>query len=111
MKYAVIQTGGKQYLVEPGQELDVELVGDSLASEKKLSFEPLLAFDSPVGEQAKVMVGQPKVSGVKVSAEVVEPEVKGDKVTVLRYKAKKRVNVKTGHRQKYTRIKITAIGK
>lgn len=102
MKYAVIQTGGKQYLVEKDQVLDVELVGE----QKKLEFEPLLAFDDK-----DVKVGQPIVSGVKVTAEVVEQSVKGDKLQVLRYKAKKRVNVKTGHRQKYSRIKITAIGK
>lgn len=101
MKYAVIETGGKQYLVESGQELDVEL----LEEKKSLSFEPLLAFDDK-----KVEVGKPLVKGVSVKAEVVEPSVKGDKLHVLRYKAKKRVNVKTGHRQKYTRIKITSIG-
>ncbi len=100
MKYAVIQTGGKQYLVEKGQELDVELLSDK----KSLTFEPLLAFDDK-----NVEVGQPTLTKVKVKAEVVEPEVKGDKITILRFKAKKRVNVKTGHRQRYTRIKISSI--
>lgn len=89
-------------MVEKGQELDVEL----LEEKKSLSFDPLLAFDDKTVE-----VGQPLVKGVSVKAEVVEPSVKGDKIHVLRYKAKKRVNVKTGHRQKYTRIKITSIGK
>ena len=100
MKYAVIQTGGKQYLVEPGQELEVELVSDK----KKLEFEPLLTFDEKTAK-----VGNPSVSGAKVVAEVVAPEVKGDKVKIMKFKAKKRVKSLTGHRQKYSRIKITAI--
>ncbi len=91
-------------MVESGQELDVELLDPAAAGKDSLNFEPLLAFDDK-----KVEVGQPTVKGVSVKAEVVEPSVKGDKIHVLRYKAKKRVNVKTGHRQKYTRIKITNI--
>jgi len=97
---AVIATGGKQYLVETGQELDVELLGDV----KKAEFEPLLVID---GE--KVQVGQPHVAGVKVTAEVLE-EVKGEKIKVLKFKAKKREKTLTGHRQHYSRIKITKIG-
>ncbi|MBQ5812130.1 bL21 family ribosomal protein, partial [Candidatus Saccharibacteria bacterium] len=50
------------------------------------------------------------VKGVKVSAKVKTPETKGDKVRVIRYKAKKRVHKETGHRQKYTEIEITKIG-
>lgn len=100
MKQAVIETGGKQYLVSKGQELEVELVGDK----KQLSFEPLLVFDDK-----DVSVGTPKVKDAKVTAKVVDPEVKGKKVIALRYKAKKRVHVKKGHRQRYTLIKITGI--
>ena len=97
---AVIATGGKQYLVESGQELDVELLGDV----KKPEFDALLVID---GE--KVKVGQPHVAGVKVVAEVVE-EVKGEKIKVLKFKAKKREKTLTGHRQHYSRIMITKIG-
>ena len=100
MKQAVIQTGGKQYIVKQDQVLDIELVAD----EKKLDFKPLIIFD-----EKGAKVGTPHVSGGKVTAEVVEPSVKGEKVHVLRYKAKKRVRVLNGHRQKYTRIKITNI--
>lgn len=99
MKQAVIQTGGKQYVVKTGQELDVELVGDS----KKLSFEPLLVFDEKTAK-----VGSPTVKGAKVTAEVLDT-VKGEKVKVFKFKAKKRVKKLTGHRQKYSRIKITTI--
>lgn len=99
MKKAIISTGGHQYLVAEGQELEVEKLTD-----QKPSFEALLVID---GEAVKV--GAPSVDGVKVTAEVLEPEVKGDKVVSIRYKAKKRVNKKRGHRQVYSRIKISKI--
>ncbi len=99
-KKAVISTGSHQYLVSEGDELEVEKVGD----EKKLSFEALLVID---GEN--ISVGAPAVAGVKVSAEVTEAEVKADKVVAIRFKAKKRVNKRRGHRQTLTRIRITKI--
>lgn len=100
MRKAVIATGGKQYLVAEGEEVDVEL----LPSGKTVSFDPLLVVD---GE--KVSVGAPLVSGAKVDADVMEQETKADKVTAIRYKAKKRVHKVRGHRQRLTRIKITKI--
>ena len=102
MKQAVIKTGGKQYIVTAGQVLDVELLGDV----KKVEFEPLLVFDEDSAD-----VGKPTVKGVKVSADVVEPRIAGEKLKIFKFKAKKRVKTLTGHRQKYSRIKITAIGK
>jgi large subunit ribosomal protein L21 len=101
MKKAVILTGGHQYLVSEGEELEVEKLG----SDKQAEFEALLLID---GE--KISLGTPIVAGVKVSAEIIEAEVKADKVVAIRYKAKKRVNKRRGHRQKLTRIKITKIG-
>ena len=100
MKKAVIATGGKQYLVQEGQEIEVEL----LKEEKNASFEPLLIID---GE--KTTVGNPTVKAVKVTASVVEQEVRSDKVTSIRYKAKKRVKTVKGHRQLKTKLKITKI--
>ncbi len=100
MKKAIISTGGKQYLVSEGETLLVDL----LPGEKKLSFEPLLVIDGD-----KTTVGTPAVSGVKVSAEVIEADVKADKVTAIRYKAKKRVRKVRGHRQRQSQIKITKI--
>lgn len=96
---AVITTGGKQYLVKNGQELDVELLGDK----KKLEFDALMTIDGDT-----VKIGAPFVDGAKVTAELVE-EVKGDKIKVLKFKAKKREKTLTGHRQRYSRIKITKI--
>jgi large subunit ribosomal protein L21 len=102
MKKAVILTGGKQYLVTQGQELNVELLDPA----NKPSFDALLVIDGD-----NTSVGTPLVDGAKVTADIVEQVVKADKVIAIRYKAKKRVNKKRGHRQKLTRIKITSIGK
>ena len=100
MKKAVISTGGKQYLVAEGEELEVEL----LEPAKNAVFEVLMVID---GE--KTSVGVPTVSGVQIKADVIEQVVKQDKVIAIRYKAKKRVHKRRGHRQRLTRIKVTKI--
>jgi large subunit ribosomal protein L21 len=101
MKKAVIQTGGKQYLVSEGETFDVELV----ESEKgKISFDALLVID---GDKADV--GAPTVAKVKVNADVVAEDIQADKVMSIRYKAKKRVHTVRGHRQHHTKLKITSI--
>lgn len=99
MKQAVIKTGGKQYIVAKGDKLDVELLGDK----KTANFTPLLVFDDK-----DVKIGTPEVKDAKVTAKVLDT-VRDDKVTSIRFKAKKRVNKKRGHRQSYSRIEITGI--
>jgi large subunit ribosomal protein L21 len=94
MKKAVIQTGGKQYIVHEGETLEVELLKET---GKSLDFEPLMIID---GDQ--VQIGKPLVEKAKVVAEIVE-------VTAIRYKAKKRVHKVRGHRQHKTVLKITKI--
>jgi len=101
MKKAVIATGGKQYLVSEGETLNVELLH---VDAKNTTFDPLLIID---GES--VTVGKPTVEKTKVTAEIVESDVQADKVTAIRYKAKKRVHKVHGHRQHQTTIKITKI--
>ena len=101
MKKAVIQTGGKQYVVSEGETLSVELLHSKA---KTVDFEPLLVLDGD-----KIQIGTPKVDKAKVTAEVVEADVKADKVTAIRYKAKKRVHKVRGHRQHQTTLKITKI--
>lgn len=100
MKKAVIATGGKQYIVQQDDVIEVEL----LNSDKNVEFEPLLVID---GE--KTSVGTPTVKGAKVSAEVIDQNIKADKVVAIRYKAKKRVHKVHGHRQQHTKLKITKI--
>jgi large subunit ribosomal protein L21 len=101
MKKAVIEAGGKQYLVHEGETFNVELIksDDSL-----ITFVPLLVID-----EDKIEVGSPQVATSKVTAQVVEPMVMADKVMSIRYKAKKRVHKIRGHRQKLTNLKITKI--
>lgn len=101
MKKAVITTGGKQYVVSEGDTLKVELLKEA---GKNIDFDALLTID---GES--VQVGSPTVAKAKVSAQVVEPDVQAEKVTSIRYKAKKRVRKVRGHRQHQTVLKITKI--
>jgi large subunit ribosomal protein L21 len=101
MKKAVIQTGGKQYLVSEGETVEVELLK---SGDKKVTFDALLTIDG-----AKVAVGAPLVKNAAVQAEVVEADIKNDKVTAIRYKAKKRVHKLHGHRQHKTLVKIVSI--
>jgi large subunit ribosomal protein L21 len=99
-KYAIIETGGKQYRVQEGDELDVELLG----SENTFTFDKVLFFHD--GNTPKV--GLPYVPHCTVQAEVLG-EVKGPKVIAFKYKKCKNYRRLVGHRQKYTRIKIKAI--
>lgn len=101
MKKAVIATGGKQYLVAEGETLEVELLGQE---GKTLTFVPLLVIDGDT-----TTVGNPEVNGAKVAADVTEQSVMAEKVTAIRYKAKKRVHKVRGHRQRHAVIKITKI--
>ncbi len=100
--YAVIQTGGKQYKVKKGDTVQVELL--SLDMGATTDFKEILL----VGSGATVQVGQPFVSAASVSAEVVAIE-KGPKVIVYHKKRRKQSDKKTGHRQPYTRLLITAV--
>ena len=98
---AVVKISGKQYIVSEKESLLVDLLPEGT---KELTLDALLVIDGD-----KTTVGTPTVKGVVVKAKVVEAGVKGDKVRVIRYKAKKRVHKETGHRQKYTKIEITSI--
>lgn len=100
---AVIKTGGKQYIVAPGQKLKVEkLEGEAGAT---IKFEEVLLVES---DDKKVEVGEPIIKGAVVSAKIVE-QTKGPKVIAYKYKAKKRYHLKKGHRQQLTEVEITAI--
>jgi len=101
MKKAVIKVGGKQFIVSEKETLLVDLLPQGT---KELELDALMLINGD-----KVEVGTPVVKGVKVSAKVVDELVKGEKIRVIRYKAKKRVHKENGHRQKYTKIEITSI--
>ena len=98
---AVVSVGGKQYIVAEKETL---LVDRLQPGTKELTLEPLMVFDD---KEAKV--GKPTVKGAAVKAKVVEEEVKGDKLRIIRFKSKKRVHKEAGHRQKYSKIQVTGI--
>lgn len=98
---AVVKISGKQYIVSEKESLLVDLLPEGT---KELTLDALLVIDGD-----KIKVGTPTVKGSSVKAKVVEAEVKGDKLRVIRYKSKKRVHKETGHRQKYTKIEVTSI--
>lgn len=104
MRIAIVESGGKQYRAVEGSTIDV----DRLAFEvgKKFDFERVLLM----ADEDVVMVGTPTVGEITVSATVVD-HVKGPKVVSFKYRPKKRIRVKGGHRHFYTRLMIDFIGK
>jgi large subunit ribosomal protein L21 len=101
---AVIKTGGKQYLVKEGETIKVEKLGKKVGSSVTFD-EVLLLIDE---KNKKAEIGDPVVKNCKVKAEVLAEE-KGQKVLVVKYKPKVRYHKKRGHRQFFTKIKITEI--
>ena len=97
--FAVVQTGGKQYRVHPGDVLDVERLPLDVGAPVDLSDVRLIAGGG------EVLVGSPQVEGALVRAQVVE-HLRGPKLVVFKYKAKTRYRRKTGHRQELTRLQI-----
>ena len=102
-KYAIIDSGSKQYTVEVGDLIQVELL-DNIKD--KVTFEQVLL----VSDNGKTEIGAPYIKNLVVHGEVVSAEEKADKIQVFRYKSKSKYRKMRGHRQRYTSIKITAIG-
>jgi large subunit ribosomal protein L21 len=100
--YAVIETGGKQYRVEVGTELEVELL--DVEPGKTITLERVLL----VGDGADSSIGRPLVAGAEVSAEVVR-QSRGEKLISFKYRPKARSRVKKGHRQELTVLRINDI--
>ena len=102
--YAVIQTGGKQYRVEPGKTVMVEkLEGDKGA---QITFDQVLLVSS--GDGGTVTVGKPLVSGATVTGEIAE-QTRGDRLVVFKFRLRKNYVRRNGHRQDLTAVKIAAI--
>lgn len=100
--YAIIQTGGKQYRVSPGQRIEVESLSATVGETVEIGDVLLLA------SEGEVLVGQPTVPGVSVRATVVE-EGRGQRVTVFKFRGGNRYQRKLGHRQNYTTLLIEDI--
>jgi large subunit ribosomal protein L21 len=101
--YAVVETGGKQYLVKKGAVLDVELLGAKPGSKAKLS--RVLA----VSDGAALKVGTPEIEGAAVSVQVLD-EVRAEKLVSFKKKRRKGYRKKIGHRQDLSRIQVESIG-
>ncbi len=98
---AVIETGGKQYLVKAGEEIKIEKITGEVG--KEVSFDNILLLADEAGQEVKV--GSPYIAGAKVTATILAQD-RAKKVRVVKYKRKVRYCKVHGHRQDYTKIKI-----
>lgn len=103
-EFAVIETGGKQYMVSVGDVLEVELLGKDLKDGDTVEFDKVLMVDNG----SDTTIGEPFIKGAKVKATFLG-EKKGKKITIVRYKAKSNRDRKIGHRQKYSQVKIESL--
>lgn len=99
---AVIKTGGKQYLVKPGDKIKIEKIAGEEG--KEIIFKEVLLVE----KNRKLEIGTPFVKGAKVIGKILS-QGKGKKVIVFKYKPKTRYKKKAGHRQLFTEIEITKI--
>lgn len=105
--YAIIEESGGQRKVVQGDDILIDLVdGGEAKAGQAVKFDRVLVIGEQGGEAT---LGRPYVAGASVTAEIVEPEVKGDKVHIYKIRPKKDSKRKTGHRQRYTRVRVTAI--
>ncbi|HZQ99957.1 MAG TPA: 50S ribosomal protein L21 [Chloroflexota bacterium] len=107
MAYAVVQTGGKQYKVRVGDAVLVEKLPGAGEAGAKVELDQVLA----VNDDETTVVGTPLVPGAVVRATVADPDAKGEKVIVFKYKPKVRYRKRTGHRQHYTRLVVDEIAR
>ena len=103
MAYAIIQSGGRQFRVQPGDVIDVELL--DVETGKKTTFEEVLL----ASDESGVKIGNPLVKGAKITAEILEEERKAPKVVSYKFKRRKGYHRTVGHRQKLTRVKVADI--
>ncbi len=101
--YAVVKNKGKQYKVEPGKSLDIDLNGN-LKKGDILEFEDVLM----ISKEGETVIGKPTVENAKVISEV-QGHVKGKKIVVMKFRRRKDSRTKNGHRQRYTRVKVNEI--
>ena len=100
--FAVIKTGGKQYLVQPGDKIKIEKLDTKEG--KEVIFSDVLLLE----KSKKLEIGNPLVVGAKVTAKVVR-HFRGEKLIIFKYKPKKRYKRKIGHRQEHTEVEILKV--
>ena len=94
MKYVIAQTSGKQFLLKPGQWYDVDFIKNGSLFFRKNN---------------QIQLGKPFLANSQISAKIIQEEVKGPKITVLKTKPKKKYTRTRGHRQSYTRVQIDSL--
>jgi large subunit ribosomal protein L21 len=102
MRYAIIESGGKQYKAVEGETIEVDLVTEETGKQIEIGHVLLIS------DGDNILVGTPTVAGATVTATVVD-DTQGPKIVVFKYKPKIRYRVRTGHRQKLTRLMIDSI--
>ena len=100
--YAIVEIAGKQYKLTEGAILNVDKLN---IDEKEASFDKVLLLVS----DNDIKVGSPSLNNVKITAEILDKEVKAKKIVVFKFKRRKNYRKKQGHRHKYTKIKISKI--
>lgn len=103
-KFAIIETGGKQYRVSEGDVINIEKLSEDFNQGDKIVFENVLMTD----DGSSAQIGTPFLDGASVSAELID-QGRAKKVTVIRYKAKSRYFKKKGHRQPFMTVRITKL--
>jgi large subunit ribosomal protein L21 len=104
MKYAIVESGGKQFKAVEGETIEIDRL--LVDVDKSVDLEQVLLLV----DDDKVTIGTPTIKGAKVTAKVISHD-KGPKVVIFKYRPKKRIRVKTGHRQQYTQLKVESIVK
>src|SRR5947209_3115458 len=104
--YAVIETGGKQYRVHPGDALQLEKLDGKIGA--SLKFDQVLFLSKADAENAQITLGKPYISGATVQAEVVG-QGRGEKILIVKMKRRKQYRRTQGHRQNYTQLLVTAV--
>lgn len=104
MRYAIVESGGKQYKAVEGEAIEVDRL--PAATGAQIDLERVMLF----ADGDEITVGTPTLDGIKVKATVLDHFL-GRKIVVFRYSPKKRIRVKRGHRQQYTRLMVDFIGR
>ena len=102
--YAIIAADGRQYKVEEGQEIQVDF-RDEIEGGTTITFDQVLV----VSDGTSIKLGKPTLEGAVVTAEVISPLEKGEKIFIQKMRRRKNYRRRTGHRQKFTRVKISKI--
>ena len=102
MKFAIIETGGKQYKIAPNENVTIEKLADDLKVGDKVIFDKVLLIE----DEKETQVGDPYIKGAKIEA-VLEERAKGKKLNIIRFRSKSNYHRRLGHRQTHDTVKIS----